>query len=103
MVSIEPPQTILHAAHQVFAMIASKVQVSTAVAQRIFGSYHKMIAVFSDEVAHKFFRCTLRIAIGGINKVAPGIRVGIKDLLADFFVTAPFPLGAKAHGAETKF
>ena len=62
-----------------------------------------MIAVGSDEFAQEFLRSSFRVAVGRVQKVSASRGIGIKDLFAKVAVGAPFPFGAKAHGAQAQF
>jgi hypothetical protein len=102
-IDVQALEAGLDATHHVLAVVAGKVGVVGAVVQGVFGGDDKVVAVGDDVFADPFLRGAFGVAVGGIEKVAAGVGVGIKDGLRLLVITAKRPFGAKGHGAEADF
>ncbi|MCY1307240.1 hypothetical protein D9M70_571470 [compost metagenome] len=72
-------------------------------AQRVFSGDDQAIAFRGDEFAEHGFRLTSLVAVGGVDEIAAGRQVAIKNALGFFALGTMAPAGAKVAGTQGQF
>src|SRR5687768_12141125 len=101
MIRVQALQTSLDGTEHVLAVVATKVGVSWAFTQSVFGGDHKTVPIGGDEFPNKFLTGPIGIVVGCVNIITTCIYKSIEDLLTLRFWRAPAPIISKRHSAKT--
>lgn len=87
---------------QVLAVAAAGVGIVRPNVERVLGCQHPMVALVRDQLADDALAGSVRVEVCGVDEIAPGLRVGLKDAGALDLERTPAPVFAEGHRPEAE-
>jgi hypothetical protein len=99
---LEPAQRTFERAMDIFPSVAAGSGISRFGVECKLGGDDRAVSQFSfgDELAYHLLVVAVCVAIGGINKIAAGSDIAVKNFSGRLFIDSEAPLRAKRHGAK---
>src|SRR5258708_40020676 len=89
-----------HRLHHTLAVVSSRVRIGARSSKGVFGGQDDALAVALHKLAEERFARPVRVEVGGVDEIAPGIAESVVDLSCLVLCRTPTPVIAKGHGAE---